>query len=204
MAMIPHIPVGFANCRYLFTCVGVDHITGFSMGMNWTGLTDTELADAADTLFTEDVLDGGSGMGTAWTYIGLELTIGALTGADRKFERAASVTGTLSTSTIPPNCAGLVRKRTDFAGRNMRGRVFFPPCMLFDADIDAAGSMSGALATSHTILWEAYRVDMAAADAELHLIHQYDPEVTSDPVAPTPIVQLTMQSKLATQRRRLR
>lgn len=202
--MVPYVPVNFAVARFLFTCVGLDHLCGFSMG--YTHGIDSPPSPAASIseTFKSDVLDDGAGMGTPWTYMGLVLTVSHDPDPPTVVEYPDSVTGTLSPNPSPPNCAMIVQKKTGIGGRRYRGRAFVPPAMLNDADVDPAGNLAAGLATAHTVLWETWRESTSAINLVPVLVHQYAVGVTTGRVAPTEITAFQVAGKIGTQRRRLR
>lgn len=204
MANTPFLLPGVGIARYKFTCVGVPHVMGFSSGHLFTDPIAPDPALDLGVRFATTVLDNGGGMGTQWTFSGVDLIIEQVSGPPLAYEWSTAVVGTLSVNSAPPNCSMLIQKRTGNAGRNMRGRIFMPPAMIFDADIDAAGNMGGTLVAAHQLLWTEWLTESSSAGVALMLIHLYDPELSEPTVAPTPITQLVVQSKLATQRRRLR
>jgi hypothetical protein len=56
---------------------------------------------------------------------------------------AAGTRGTLATTSLPPNCAVLIKKGTGFGGRNNRGRWYLPWAMNDNA-VDETGLITGA------------------------------------------------------------
>lgn len=60
---------------------------------------------------------------------------------------AAGTYGTMSGSTLPGNCAMLVKKRTAFGGRENRGRLYLP-WMLLEGDVSEDGTWGGSAKTA--------------------------------------------------------
>lgn len=202
--MVPYVPVNYAVARFLFTCVGLDHLCGFSLGIHHGIDTPADVALYVSDAFVFDVLDDGAGMGIPWTYMGLVLTVSHDPDPPTVVEHPDSVVGTLSPSPSPPNCAMIIQKKTGIGGRRYRGRAFVPPVMLNDADVDAAGNLSAGLAASHTVLWENFRTSLENGNVGPVLVHQYEEGVTTGRVAPTDIIAFQAAGKIGTQRRRLR
>ncbi len=106
----------------------------------------------------------------------------------------------------------LIHKRTGMAGRRGRGRFFFPPSQLDEADISPAGFLSPAYVLSiDTNLLQAYAIiDAYSPSAGPVLLHGEpwvegsDPPVFSPAPDPTAITSFTLDTRVATQRRRLR
>lgn len=101
---------------------------------------------------------------------------------------------------LPQNCAFLVKKRTAFGGRQNRGRMYIPGCP--QESVDASGvltagkvaSIAGKLNTWLDAINGHAHVDTAVV---LHGPGTFSP-------TPTPITSLTVDARIATQRRRLR
>ncbi len=127
--------------------------------------------------------------------------------------------GAGNASTPPPNVAVLVRKLTGLGGRRNRGRMYFP-WGVNEASVSEAGIISaGDLAVINTA-WEGFRADVAAhADLGpvviLHDSSRYTvthptssqklvTRTTVVPPAPTTVTAFSVDSRVATQRRRLR
>jgi hypothetical protein len=107
--------------------------------------------------------------------------------------------GTVSDSPITSNCALLVRKNTALGGRRNRGRFFAPPSLLNEGAVDPSGNISSGPLASLQTLWTNFFNLLATADLEPQLFHQ-----GSSPPAPTPVTSFTVDSLIATQRRRMR
>lgn len=107
--------------------------------------------------------------------------------------------GTVSDSPITSNCALLVRKNTALGGRRNRGRFFAPPTLLNEGAVDASGNISSGPLASLQTLWTNLFNGLASADLEPQLFHQgaFAP-------SPTPVTSFTVDSLIATQRRRMR
>lgn len=204
MTMQKHLPSGYGDARFLFSNTGNSHSTGFSLGVEFVGGVPPFPEAGINLTFKRDILDDGAFIGSNWRYLGVELTIGNDFGVPSTRVQSENLAGTFSASTVPPNCAFLVQKRTGFAGRRYRGRIFMPPCSLTDVDVDAAGNMASALVTSHQVLWDTWLDALVGVSMPPVLIHQYDPALGQSPVDPTTITDFVCQSKIATQRRRLR
>lgn len=98
-------------------------------------------------------------------------------------------------SAVPPNVAILVRKLTALGGRSNRGRMFVPG--LPDPDVLGTGIIA---TTPHTALEGAFDNLFAALTFE-ELIPVLFHTESSDP---TPLLSVTVEQRVATQRRRNR
>lgn len=98
---------------------------------------------------------------------------------------------------LPPNCALLAQKRTGLGGRKNRGRMFVPPFMLNEADVDANGLINpSTLATVQGWFTSLFNGLDAVTQSPV-LFH-------SDGSIPTQLTSFSLQNRIATQRERLR
>lgn len=106
--------------------------------------------------------------------------------------------GGRSGSAMPPNCALLVQKRSALGGRSHRGRMFLAGALV-NGDTDAAGVLGSGLLTDYQEAIDEWHTTSVASDTcgEWVILHT----ASSDPDV---IVNLPVQGKIATQRRRLR
>lgn len=114
-------------------------------------------------------------------------------------ELAVNLAGTSAGQGTSPNVAYLVHKNTALGGRRGRGRMFYPG--VNESGVDDAGNVLSASVTAYNTAFAAYLTQMEAGGGDLVVLHA--PGNTSIPV-PTPILSLTMDPKVATQRKRLR
>lgn len=116
----------------------------------------------------------------------------------------ASVTpavGTNGGASLPNNCATLVKKSTTLGGRRNRGRMYFP-CPV-EGEVDGAGTITiGAIGSWNTVLLRllpgggTHTAFGVLGDAVV--LHD------SGSQTPTEVSDLGCQTKIATQRRRMR
>jgi hypothetical protein len=103
-------------------------------------------------------------------------------------------TGGRGGAAATPQVSFLIRKRTGFAGRKFRGRMYVP-CVL-EADVDDVGLVSGTAQSLLATFAAAVQGPGTSHIDQMVLLH-------SDSTAPTPIVDFTIEKMVATQRRRL-
>lgn len=127
---------------------------------------------------------------------------------------SANVPGTQNVTSMPPNVSFLVHKNTADGGRRGRGRAFIPGVP--EASVDDSGVVAGAVITAISSALTSFRTTLEASDLPLFLEHDRSytwiidggqpRRVPSGPAAPvpTPITTLSLDSRVATQRRRLR
>lgn len=191
------IPVDYAQANFRFTGTGVPEGAEFTMGFNVE-------------LFSGTVADAATAAYDAWVTAGMAAnfaTTCALTSVLMKFGPndtgpsavdSGNVPGTNAGPQAPPNVAILVRKNTGFGGRAGRGRFFLPGFP--EGNIGAAGELGGTsfsdLQSDVNALFNAW----VTAGLVPTLLHNVGSPIS----APIPITSFTVDSKVATQRRRLR
>jgi hypothetical protein len=198
-----NVPLGYAQCRYVFSVSGLTDAMGFTLGVFSSSLTPSEVAEACHAAFLEDIWTFGTAAATSWTWQGVQLTTQLQGGPDLVAFGGPSQ-GTIANPTCPPNCCMLVRKNTALGGRKNRGRIFFPAAMVFEVSVDAAGFQSeGTIDVFNTQFLNFYD-QLVLNDVHPQLYHQYDPALGELPEVPTPITSFSVQPQLATQRLRMR
>jgi hypothetical protein len=104
-----------------------------------------------------------------------------------------------NTTTQPPsNCALLIRKNSGVLGRRNRGRFYQPPFDIPMTYVDVRGGLSGTLTTRKQAEYQSFFDDADAAATPLVILHSVSE------ILPRVITSLSVQSTLATQRRRMR
>lgn len=107
--------------------------------------------------------------------------------------------GSASATTLPPNCAVLVHKRTALGGRRHRGR-FYLPWVAGEATVGEDGTIGATQVTQYQTAVNAFRSALSTAVTPMVVLHSLGR--TSVPAA-TPVSALTVDPLIATQRRRL-
>lgn len=107
------------------------------------------------------------------------------------------VVGTVVSATMPQNCAVLVRKNTALAGRKQRGRWYMPPAYVNEATVDGTGTINAVGVAAMQGYINQFRTELDERGAVPVLFH-------SDGLPSTPITSFTVDSRIATQRKRLR
>lgn len=113
-------------------------------------------------------------------------------------EVASSAEGIDSSEAAPPGASLLVRKRTSFGGRTGRGRFYLPG--LSEDEIDSAGTIGGTTVSDFQSAIDTWAAALVTAEMSPVVLHGPDSPVT----IPHTIVGFEVDTKLATQRRRLR
>lgn len=189
--MVLNIPEGFANVLFGFSGAGTVYPMACSFGIE----TDDSVEDIADSIANSIAV---SDLDNIW-HAGITLdTIRVKKGPNEtgaSGELSQTIPGTAGSPGASPNVSMLVRKSTALGGRKGRGRMFFPPA--HEAAVGANGALdSGYLNGSNTVL-SAWGANLITAGMPVVLFH-------NDATAPTAVTSLTMQTPVATQRRRQR
>lgn len=123
-----------------------------------------------------------------------------LVGGDAAYESSAgNGVGTVSGSSLPQNCAILVKKRTGLVGRKNRGRMFLPG--IRENEVDQLGVISSTEVTrlqGHANTFAGNVASSTQFDG-LAILH-----AVGDGTTPALVPNLQVDSRIATQRRRLR
>lgn len=117
----------------------------------------------------------------------------------------ATVTGPGSAEGLPQNCALLIRKRTDLAGKRGRGRLYLPG--IEEGLVTSAGVVSPAAVASFQTQVDAWYTDLTTTGGGFEpnppvVLHRSE-GIGAEP-APTPITVFVVDGVIATQRQRLR
>lgn len=111
-------------------------------------------------------------------------------------------TGGQATTMLPSNCATLVRKRTDSAGRRGRGRLYLPG--VAKPDVDDLGIIAPAALTQYQNAMDDFLDSIPDVPGVTGAVILHRSEGIGPEPVPTPITRLVVANKIATQRRRLR
>lgn len=111
----------------------------------------------------------------------------------------AAVVGSGSGAGLPSNCAILIRKQTASGGRRNKGRLFMPG-VAAEANVDQNGIASAAAVLN----WQNAQDDWNDAVLLLTDIENFVILHSEAPSTPTTVIGHQVQSRIATQRRRMR
>lgn len=195
------VPVGFAqvvirlsllgDAEPMVTTLGIDMTTNFA--------TPAEVAGAIyDALIGADRPCTPAGMINPYALEGVSVSKMEPTGFDTG-ERIQHTQGTGAGTTLPPNCAVLIRKNTAIGGRHGRGRMYWPPLFRVEGDVSANGVLTSP--TNISTVFNLWRIEMEEEPivGQFYLFHGL-----GSGVVPTPISSFDCDPLIATQRRRLR
>lgn len=114
------------------------------------------------------------------------------------FEEGVVMPGTIGGSTEVPNVSVLISKATGVGGRAGRGRLYHPGAD--EGNFQSDGVMNATRRGQWQTSWDAFIDDVVALGTIPVLLHSHGSPITQ----PLPITSWTVQSRAATQRRRLR
>lgn len=190
------IPVGFAQANLLFGGVAQPNGAQVTLGLDIpTGtLTPGDVAALVVSNVETNLMDQ---MANSTTFLLCLVKFGpTTTGASAEWP--SGMAGSLPGDPAPPNTTYLVRKNTASGGRAGRGRMYLPGCT--DPDVLQGGTLDparrGGLQTAMNDFFDQLNTDSLGPV----LLHGE----TSPLTTPTPIDSFTVDSVVATQRRRLR
>jgi hypothetical protein len=132
-----------------------------------------------------------------WTFVGVTCYLqddpGQVIG-----EFVDPITATSGSATsLPTNCAFLVHKNTTESGRQGKGRMYLPAFPLGEADVNNTGTITANFSAVQTRLDNFYDYLTTTESLEVRLFH-------TTPRASTPIDSFSLDTRIATQRRRMR
>lgn len=143
----------------------------------------------------------------SYTFVGTSAYRGGPDGATDVADWDVTKPGTGSGNTVPQNCALLVRKKTELAGQSNTGRMYVPPTIIDDTGVDDAGFIHPAVIIDVqdqlNQFWQNLRDEAPAAGEVTAGLKPVLFHSKADRI-PTPIISFTLDSRLATQRQRLR
>ena len=191
---MPTIPSGFANISIPANHGGSTHISVITFGVEVnTALTaPANVAEAVWDAFDSTMrvaLDSGA----LWGPVRASVNMGAgvVTG-----DGTSDDLGGAGIDSVPMNCALLVRKTSTQPGRGGRGRYFIP-FALEETDVSETGQIDGTTVSDWQTIQTAFLAALVAEDVPMVILH-------SGAGVPAAVTTLNVQSKIATQRRRLR
>lgn len=195
-----HLPIGYMQLNFKIELLGKAAPYVFTMGAFNNPLVPgspaEKVADLDVAVAMGNALFGANRFIGYYTYRGINATYMTETGP-LPIEVNSNVTGTKPGNALPSNCAILVRKRTGAGGKQNRGRFFLPPAWIGEDAVDPDGTIVGSTADLVDHL-DQLLSDMTDVGLPARLLH------TDSEMTPTPITSLQLQTKIATQRRRLR
>jgi hypothetical protein len=190
------IPVGYAQVAYrwsllgdpefMISTIGYGLVTGQPLQVQAQGLADSWLS----------TMGVAANQSNQYTFKGVVMRVGNATGPPTIVEEPRNVVGGAAGDVVlPQNCSLLVKKFTGAGGRANRGRMYIPPTQLYENLVDSRGVLG-----APTLASIQASLDSWHATSEFVILH----DSTSPVQTPTVITKLNLDSRIATQRRRLR
>lgn len=186
-----------AILRYSVTGDAEEQITTFGCQAE-----PTETAQSvADYIYSAAVFTGSiahpSALNSPWTFVGVRV-YKRLSGDPIFAEHTEPVTASSGGQTaLPSNCAMLVHKDTDTAGRKGRGRQYYPAAYLEETSVDTNGTILGSTYTTIQNRLNVFFDQLTVAPFQVSLFH-------ADGAPPTQVTGFRLDTRIATQRRRMR
>lgn len=192
------IPLEFCEVWFSFLTTG-DNETMYTHCA--FGLVDVPDQASVDAGFTDFQTQFKTRFASTMSLLGGHVLEQTSAGIRRWDSSIAPVAGTGVGSSLPNNCAALAKKSTSLGGRRNRGRMYFP-CPL-ESEVDTAGLNTTAAITA----WNTQLTKLLPGGS-IHTAFGFlgDAVVLHDSGSQTPatMTDLACQSKIATQRRRMR
>lgn len=145
-----------------------------------------------------DSIGSGPAMSSLWKLAKSQVSLKTASGFEFG-ELIDPSPGTQSWAPPPLQVAPLIRKSTGTGGRKNRGRMFFPPAHIDEADINELGvwdDTARGIFADRTDFW----LDYLNSTLNIDMVIFHNDGVT----APTAVTSLIVEHTVATQRRRLR
>lgn len=192
------VPQGFAQCVLKLSHEGDAELMVSTIGVVPLGATVPE--DIATVVYNAATHADGpmvaSRINDEYTFVGVTAFYRDSTGF-LVFEHDDPVEGTQSGQPLPSNCALLIRKLTAVGGRKNKGRMYLPAYFGAETTVDGNGNITSNIASLRAV-WDEFIEHLAdGGGVAPRLFH-------SDGSAATVITGLFVESKIATQRRRMR
>lgn len=193
---MPAIPTDYAQATLGFTGVAVPTGAACTIGLNIELFAGTPAAAAEQVMIAFNPCMG--------TYITNKVSLTSVlvkfgpTNMGPSGTFVGNIPGLGNLDPAPPNTALLVRKLTGFGGRQGTGRFYWPG--IADTQIDDGGNLGPATVADLQADFNSAHGYLVANALVPVLLHGADEPIQ----APMPITSFAVQSRVATQRRRLR
>jgi hypothetical protein len=210
---MPVIPVGFAQVTHIFDGANLPNGGAIVYGIqNDASLDATAVAAICGDLFHDTLL---TQLTADVSLVRTDVKLGPNETGTIGSSTAGAGAGSQSNNSMGPNTAILVTKSSAIGGRRGRGRMFLPGV---DSDsVDDTGNLLTAFLSDTQDQADLFLEGLNSNDVGMHLLHDFAytwvindngqprrvPSSTPPPF-PNVVTALTVQSLVATQRRRLR
>lgn len=185
--------------------VGLEIVHGSMARSSWVTFgvdpTDTDPALVAANIITA-MTGTGSLQGvvdSTATFRRVRVSLGQDGAEDVIADVAISLPGLTSTTTVPPNVAVLVHKRTARGGRRGRGRMYIP-WGVGATQVDEAGVITGSVVTTIQGKMSAFLSALTTNNVPMVILHNTG---ISTMGPPNLVTSMVVDTRVGTQRRRL-
>lgn len=186
------IPAGYGQLNFFFVGAPLPFGAQVTMGFKNEAAHSAETC-ASDARQSWDIADFDASMATGITFTGVLCKLGPNDVGPSAFSAASTAaTGGTAGAAAP---AILVRKNTALGGRHGKGRMYIPG--LPESQIDPGGLVAATTVTAYQTRVNALLTALNSASMTPALLH-------GDATAPSLITSMSVQSVVATQRRRQR
>lgn len=199
------IPPGFGEAKIIQKALGDPEPYICTLGVDLSGFTSTfdNAAGRIMNAWRRTVLIGQS---TSLTLVGCDLAVGQDGGDPVVYTAVSGATGEVGANMLPQNCALLVQKRTELAGRSNRGRMYVP-MILVESGVDNYGTIDADDRVDYQTQFTNFYLDLTEPDppdlwGPIQPVILHSGSASAQP--PTPISRFSVEPVIATQRRRLR
>lgn len=186
------IPAGFAQVIYEFVRTGDPDPYNVIFGIDIS--SDPDLATArgqvTDTFGTWLAPQMNNAQTLTQVTVQTEFQIDTL---------AANIPGEVAAQDLPPNCAVLVSKTTNFRGRATRGRNYWPG-FIAEGSVDGVGQIDSDDLAGLQDAFANWGAELVLEGYPVVILH----DETSPITTPTLVTNFVVSPTIATQRRRLR
>lgn len=190
------IPSGYAQVNYRYQSQAVPNGAEVTLGLDVSQAT-LEGDALASALFDAWGEVMANGFTTSTTVVECSVKMGP-NSTGPTYVDSGSISGTGSGDAVSPNVSVLVNKLTGIGGRQGRGRMFLPG--LAESEANVGGVISPTTRGDIENNLASFVTELNALGVAPALLRSPDSPIS----APAPIIGFTVQSVLATQRRRLR
>lgn len=190
------IPVDYAQVNFRYDGPGVPTGAEWTLGLDISELIGTPLALAESIGAIYETVNFDASTAGDVDLVEVQVKYGP--DATGPSAIASVEVGGAGAAGAPSNVAYLVRKVTEIGGRAGRGRLYFPGVV--EAQVGSDGALDGTWLANFQIAWNNFVTELGEISVTPVLLHGAGSPLST----PTPIVEMIVDAKVATQRRRLR
>lgn len=184
--------------RWSMTGDNEEMVTTLGLRIDFVGSTQERVDELYGQATAGGSLAGPDTLLSGWTFVGVTMYWqNPLEGIVVAEHIEPIVGGAGADVSLPNNCAFLVKKRTALAGPKNRGRFYLPPYHLSEGEVTRNGTLSSTLYADVQGRLNGWYANITANQCTPVVQH-------SDGSGSIPITSFVLQTRIATQRRRMR